>query len=383
MQSQLNTWALLALSGAIYGFVFAVILFFQKRGNRGANKLLGVLVLLFSLRLAEFAGYWTNYLFKLPHFIFFTATFPFLFGVMLYLYARALTKDNFKFAKTTIWHFLPFLIHAVYLLPFYLQSGDAKIETLQRFVLADNPEISGRYFFIRGLQITHMLIYALLTIGLLKKGRQKINGNVLSVESINLKWLRNLTIGFGGFILLSLLHFLELWAFGYRYIVEVDYAILLSSSILIYAVGFMSLRQPEIFSGAMIKKHAPKYERSTLSEEKATLYLQKLTQAMKADKLFTNRELNLKNLAGALSISPHHLSQVLNEKLGQNFFDFVNRYRVEEAQRKLKDPLKRHFTILSIAHEVGFNNKASFNAAFKKHTGKTPSQFRESSEMAV
>ena len=99
---------------------------------------------------------------------------------------------------------------------------------------------------------------------------------------------------------------------------------------------------------------------------------------MEEDKLFTDSDLNLQLLAQKLAISPYYLSQIINVKLHKNFFDFINRYRIDEAKKILSQPKNDHYTILSIAYEVGFNNKTSFNAAFKKHTSRTPSQFRNS-----
>ena len=97
---------------------------------------------------------------------------------------------------------------------------------------------------------------------------------------------------------------------------------------------------------------------------------------MEIDKLFTNNDLSLTSLSQRINISQHHLSQILNEKLDVNFFDFVNKYRIEEAKRLLNCPENSRHTILSIALESGFNNKVSFNSAFKKYTGLTPSQYR-------
>ena len=119
-----------------------------------------------------------------------------------------------------------------------------------------------------------------------------------------------------------------------------------------------------------------KYEKSTLTGERAERYLNKLLQCMKEKKPFTDGHLSLQKLAGDLSIPPHHLSQIINERLGQTFSDFINSYRVEEAKRRLLDPAFKHLSLLGIAVDVGFNSKSSFNSVFKKHTSMTPSEFR-------
>jgi AraC-like DNA-binding protein len=97
---------------------------------------------------------------------------------------------------------------------------------------------------------------------------------------------------------------------------------------------------------------------------------------MEQDRPFADGNLTIQKLAEKLSVPPNHLSQTINEKLGQTFSDFINSYRVEEAKRRLLDPASKHLSILGIAEEVGFNSKSSFNAVFKKHTNMTPSEFR-------
>jgi AraC-like DNA-binding protein len=98
---------------------------------------------------------------------------------------------------------------------------------------------------------------------------------------------------------------------------------------------------------------------------------------------YRNSYLTLQELADALSISAHNLSQVINTRLGKNFYDFVNGYRVEEVKHRLRDPKYQHLTILAIGLEAGFNTKSTFNAFFKKHTGVTPSRYREQDQSAA
>ena len=88
-------------------------------------------------------------------------------------------------------------------------------------------------------------------------------------------------------------------------------------------------------------------------------------------------ELSLEQLASRLSLRPKLLSQLINESLRQNFFEFVNRYRIEEAKRLLTNPVDKKITVLEVLYEVGFNSKSSFNTIFKKHTGLTPSEFKK------
>ncbi|MFO7890824.1 MAG: two-component regulator propeller domain-containing protein [bacterium] len=118
-----------------------------------------------------------------------------------------------------------------------------------------------------------------------------------------------------------------------------------------------------------------KYKSSSLSSEQKEEYLQKIKTALEQEEFYKEENVSLEKLANILSLPPHHISQVINERMEKNFNDLINYYRIEEAKRILKD-LSRERTILEIAFDVGFNSKTSFNRAFKKYTSMTPSQFR-------
>lgn len=120
-----------------------------------------------------------------------------------------------------------------------------------------------------------------------------------------------------------------------------------------------------------------KYQASTLKPYQSRLYLQRLLTHMRQEKPYTDPELTLAKLANQLSMPPKQLSQIINEELDQNFKNFLNQYRVEEAQKKLLDPKEKDFVVLKIAYEVGFNSKSVFNAAFKSFTGMSPSEYRK------
>ena len=152
----------------------------------------------------------------------------------------------------------------------------------------------------------------------------------------------------------------------------------------IYAIGYTALREPEIFVGELVRQKGStgskgRYERSSLGPAEVEEHAARLLEVMDEAKPHREASLRLDDLAALVNLHPHLLSQVINQRFEQNFNDFVNRYRVEEAKRLLSDPRRVGDSLLSLAFEAGFNNKTSFNEAFKKHAGVTPSQFRASS----
>jgi len=97
---------------------------------------------------------------------------------------------------------------------------------------------------------------------------------------------------------------------------------------------------------------------------------------METQKPYKNQNLRLADLAEELSMPPHALSQLINEQLSVSFAELVNQYRVEVAKALLEDPDSDKYTLVAIAQHAGFNSKASFNRAFKKHAKMSPSEYR-------
>jgi AraC-like DNA-binding protein len=102
-----------------------------------------------------------------------------------------------------------------------------------------------------------------------------------------------------------------------------------------------------------------------------------LKKYMTDEKPFLDPALTIQDISKEINVPVRELSILINHQLGQHFYDFVNTYRVENAMEILKDSSKSKVTVLEILYEVGFNSKSSFNTAFKKHTGNTPTEYRK------
>jgi AraC-like DNA-binding protein len=147
-------------------------------------------------------------------------------------------------------------------------------------------------------------------------------------------------------------------------------------SVSIYAIGYTALRDPEVFLGDLLRRSPGRYAGSPLGELEVAEHRERLAELMRQRRPWRDARLRLDDLAALAGLPPYQLSQVINQGFGEHFIDFVNRHRVEGARRRLGDPGRRSEPLLSLAFEAGFNNKTSFNEAFKKFTGRTPSAYR-------
>lgn len=126
------------------------------------------------------------------------------------------------------------------------------------------------------------------------------------------------------------------------------------------------------------KKMKNKSGRPMLDEEESQKCIRKLIYLLEEEKLYKDSNLSIKSLASRLVITPRNLSQILNDQLKSNFYEFITRYRIKEAQRMLIDIKSPHKSVLDIAYDLGYNSKSAFNRAFKEITGLTPSQYKKS-----
>ena len=127
-------------------------------------------------------------------------------------------------------------------------------------------------------------------------------------------------------------------------------------------------------SGNQTDKDEEKYAKSSIDEHRRQRIVEKITKAMEMDKLFLNNVLSLQTLSDYVGEKTHYVSQAINQELNTSFFDLVNTYRIRHAKEMLLDDSR--VSVLTVAESAGFNSKSTFNAAFRKHTDMTPTQFR-------
>ncbi len=379
---QFNFWSLLLLICAGQAFFFAIVFVFHKKGNRIANRFLSVLTLMFSLYFLFISFYWSKHLVVFPDLMGTMGLVNYLWGPLFFLYVSELLEKNKSFNYKKLLHFIPALISVIYTSRIYFIDIQQRVNYIKNLVADETYNVTLYSLIFGGAVILHIFVYAFLTIRKLNHYSFKDRSNPNSLGFINYKWLQKLSYGFVAFFLSWFLYELVMFL-GVEYVRSVDYTISFFGVVIFLTIAITSLRQPEIISGTSPIKEDARYEKSKIAQEDAQVYLDKLEKLMCEEKLFMDNEINIRALSEKMEISSHRLSQVINEFKQMNFSDYLNYYRVEESKKRLCDPRYADQTILSIAYDVGFNNKVSFNNSFKKLTGLTPSEYRTSESISI
>jgi len=380
---------LLLLLAAAQGILLSFLIIHKHR-RLFANYFLAALMFLLSITLLYLMlselGLYKEY----PFLMLIPIGFPLIVSPLFYLYAKYLIQHTNSFSQKDIVHFLPFILYELYYISDFFKSTEEVIAILDG---APEPHITLRFLIFNWMIIIQGLIYITFIILKLKNYSYSLERAFSNTDKMRLNWLRNISFLVAGvwsvFIAENILYLANIQFYKIFDIATVF------AGLLVYSLGYMGLLKSEVFEQpefidsyeytsqpdldrAMKSAVLKKYEKSGLSEKKANEIMKSLESLMFDQKPFLDSNLTLKQLAEMLAISPHNLSEVINTKLNQNFFDYINTYRVEQVKKDLADPEKQHFTLLSIGMDAGFNSKSSFNSIFKRFTGMTPSEFQKS-----
>ena len=359
---------ILYITTAFLLLFFSFFLLSLKKGKRLCNVILAVFLLSKALGIINYLV--LRFEIKNPHIYFVLLPFAFLYGPSIYFYTRSLAYRDFAFKKVHAIHLLPFLSVGIYFTVIYhIQSTTTKVEILTG--LREGLPIQAIFI----TSVLHILIfgYLLAFFHILLNYRLQLKSFFSSTEKINLSWLSYVLFGYSVIWLLDASSFI----LGRLSLPTSFLNALAIVLIFIFAniIVFKGLKQPEIFNGIEEKQ---KYRHSKLTQPEKDRHIEKLQSHMLEEKPYLNPSLTINELSRNISIPPRDLSQIINESLGMNFFDFVNSFRIEEAKRFLTDSSNHDKNILEILLHAGFNTKSVFNRVFKKHTGMTPSDYKKS-----
>ncbi|MCK5468665.1 MAG: helix-turn-helix transcriptional regulator [Cyclobacteriaceae bacterium] len=354
--------------------ILFIILLLSKKEKRVADYILsGWFLIMLLVIIATYIHYnhidvWQG-LFKL------TDSSAFLLGPLVLFYTLAMTKENFEFQRKDLWHLLPFFISTIYQFSNLWDSGIG-LTAGHNFNLIAKMMIS--------------LVYGIGALVQLSRHKRNIANYFSNTDKVKLNWLKLLI---WSLLIIWVISALSLLLY---YIGEVSipqyggFFTNLALSIFVFIIGYFGIRQPAIFVPAQLNENIENSKDPSLEAKKITnetgkapqeesslshKRYQRLLKFMESEQPYLDSQLTVYNLAAQMHLSPHHLSQLINRQSGSSFFDFVNRYRVEEVKDKIRDNKHYRQTLLAVALDCGFNSKSSFNRVFKKMTEQTPMEF--------
>jgi AraC-like DNA-binding protein len=324
---------ILAFLGLAQGLLLSLYLFTLKKGDRRSNTLLALILFGITIRVGKSV---LNYYIPLEAWQNNIGVSGMLVAApSLWLYGITLIEKNKSFSIKDYLHFIPFILF-IFLLPIIPRGG--KFESLWNY----------------GLVVFILLFYLILSWNLLYKSRFNTSQSVIN-------WYRNILIG----TTLIWFHYTSiLFDFAPYYITGPIFY-----TFLIYAFTYLFLNSHKFY--------LQKYSSSNLDKNRSRNLFKIIKNLFETEHLFLEENITLNAVSDRLKIKSREVSQAINENKQQNFNEFVNHYRIEKAKILLKDSKYINEKIASVAYEVGFGNVTSFNIAFKKETGLTPSAFRK------
>ena len=358
--------------------VFSTFLLSGRNKKRTSNTIF--VFVLISLGLSSTQGIMVHLLylnkliyFNTPWLYYYPFTFRYLWVPLLYLFTIALTRSEFKIKKSFLLHILPFTIIFLRVLLLTLLKSPEEIRT----TITQNQlfnSIESRFYYL--IEYVQFYSYTIASLIVIQKYRRNLKIIYSTIDLINLSWLSSVFYGFILWKSLRLTGTILMLKIGVSPVYITLYIITqLMFVTFLSAIFLKGLKHPKIFLSINGNQSNKKYEKTLLPEKLRKKYSLVLIQYMNDNKPYLDPSLNLSSLSGQLNIPSHYLSQILNDSIQQNFYYFINSYRIKESIRLIKEGGSTK-TILEILYETGFNSKSVFNSYFRKFTNMSPTQFR-------
>jgi AraC-like DNA-binding protein len=369
------------LLGAAHGVFLASLIALTRGRDRRSAWFLAGFTLSYAVAIGGTALGALGYFRVLPHLIRIGDPFVLLLGPLLYLYVVAVRGGTFPARRWL--HLAPFVLYVAYLIPaFYLLPGEAKIAHVESVMGTHD----GGAWLATFLRMSHVGAYVGLILVMLNRHRAEVEQTHSHVAPVSLDWIRRLAYAFLFIWLVAVFFYLMAFA-GWIVLLQANFLIAFVMSVVVYAIGYVGMHQPDVTSlvvaGSKVERERERpTSQSNGGDARLTSIFDEILIVMKTDRLWLRAELNIQELSDYLHRPKYLVSSAINELAGMSFNDFVNAYRVREVKHRLRRHDADVLTILAIAMESGFNSKSSFNAAFRRHTGQTPSAFRISRRSA-
>jgi len=351
-------------------FILSVLLFLRKE-NRQANSLLGLVLFFFGLVTIDFSlfqGLLHEQLFKYIPYL----RLELLYGLgpSLYLYTRSVTNSEYKLRKKNLLLFVPALLELIYYRTSFYREGALEIG-------AETQDILQQIFIIQQWTgFVYSTTFMLLSAYILFKYKKWLYNNFSYIQNISLEWIHIPIVSFVIFWFIWFgIRLTDIVFFSGVYSQFYFFPMTIILSIITLWIGFKGYTNSK--TGALGFGTSLRFQKDTSTKDISAYneIAETLKNKMESAKYYLNQDLSLKILSSETGIQEGILSKTINQNLGMNFHEFVNRYRVKEFIDRINKDETKQFTFLAHAYESGFASKSSFNYIFKKQTQKSPKEY--------
>lgn len=374
-----GSMSIVLLVGALYGVLVAAMLWWSAK-NRLANRFLALLILVIVARLTPYiigyAGYYDVY----PWLSFAPWNFSLAFGPLLFLHVWCLTRP---LPPRWGWHFLPVAIQFLYYSVLFMQPLGFKNDWDTHW---QGPVIGPLQTVAT---FTSLGVYWWLSLKHYRAWQRWLEAHVSDREDQHLEWVRNFLIALGATLIVWMA-----WTAFEAWVMSLDYfqrfPLYVWLAVLVYYLGTEGLRHARREYSQWLPEPAAAND-SVLptpwpgaTDRDWRALGERWRDDLQREGWWRDPNLSLGKLARKLGTNTSHLSRAINEGLGQNFNEMVNRQRVAAVRAVLDaggDAAQGD--LLDIALAAGFSSKASFNRSFKAYSGMTPSEYREQARRKV
>lgn len=378
---KIDGWSLLVLPGVVQGLFLGIFFLYSKNHRTGNRPYLGLLLLTHSLTMGEVLLCYTNLYQVYPWVVNSTEWLNFVIPPLLFLYARSITLPQLARSGTDIIHFIPGFLYLIFLIPYFSQSDAWLINSVKlayglpvataprrNILWVDLYDVWYRYFDV--VVSGYLAIYLLAAARYLRVYfRQRADQSIWPSTPSRASWLV-IILAYYVFIVLLFSSISALFPgdTGEIYVATCE-------SMIYYGLSFYFIQNESAIR--LEKVSRAKYVKSHLDCDTLSNLAVQAENLMLGQKLYSNSNLTILDVATLLRVPVHHLSQALNITLRLTFYEWVNQYRLAEMKRLLTETTLQHLTVDEIAYQAGFNSKSVYFPIFKKNTGQTPLQFRQ------
>ncbi len=321
---------------------------------------------------------------KFPSLYFVPAIAYYIDGALLFLCFKSLVFKDFSLSKFDLLHLIPLLVYAIFIWStFYSQTQEQRLGMINSETFVYSANYVYMEFFSKWVRV----FYGIGCYVLISRYSSLLQNTNSNMEKVHISWLRALVIGF---LMVMVSETLLISAKISNVFTDFSFAQAQLSNIgltgyyitfaLVNLLVFTAVR----YFGAFEQVSEPVVSQKTSEEE----FLQpelaaQVDKGIRKEKVYMEPDITLDSLAESLNIMPRDLSTLINRHFGINYYEFINRYRIEEAKRMLTSTDYINTTITDIYLQVGFNSKSVFYTFFKKIEGITPTQFRQNANQSA